>query len=660
MKNNVIKNIDDLSIAAIRSLSIDLINKANSGHPGMSLSSAPILYCLYKDFMNVSPKNPNWINRDRFVLSSGHASALLYVILHLCKFNLTMDDLKQFRQVNSKCPGHPEYGVTDGVDGSTGPLGEGISEAVGMAMAEQMLNNKYGSNIYNHYTYCLCGDGCLEEGISEEAIEYAGFQKLNKLIVLYDKNNVTLDGPLAQSQNIDMKKRFEASGWNVVVCKDGNNYRLIKKSILKAKKLADTKGMPSLVIFETIIGFGSKNQGTNKVHGSPLGAEDGLFAKKSYGFDYPEFTVPSEVYEKFENDFVKRNEDNYAKYCENLKNEDAKLVKEANALANNDVSKLIDKKAFDFKGVTSESTRVASGKFINFYQGILPNLYGGTADVAGSVMTRINGGVDFTVLTRNGHNINWGVREFVMATASNGMLLHGGVRSYCGCFLVFSDYCKNAIRMAALMNIPQIFLFSHDSITVGEDGPSHEPIEHLASLRSIPNLNVFRPCDSKEAFACWKMALESNKTPSALILSRQNLPVLENSSMNKVQKGGYIIKDSRKKNPDFVLVASGSEVSLALEVAEILKKNKHDIRVVSLPCFELFDKQTNNYKESVLGSNYEKRASLELESTFGWQKYAKYNFGIDQFGASGKPADLIKKYHFTKEDIARAIEKILK
>jgi len=652
------KNIDELSVAAIRSMCIDLINEANSGHPGMSLSSAPIMYELYKDFMVTSPDHPNWINRDRFILSSGHASVLLYVMLHLCGYKITMKDLHQDRQLGSKCPGHPEIGVTPGVDGNTGPLGAGIAEAVGIAMAEQMLNKKYGSKVYDHYTYCLCGDGCLEEGISEEAIQYAGFQKLNKLILFYDKNNVTLDGPLAQSQNMCMKKRFEASGWNVVECKDGNNIKLVKKSIELAKKLAAKKGMPSVVIFETIIGFGSKNQGTSKVHGAPLGAEDGEFAKKSYGFDYPKFTIPKEVYEKFEKDFIERNRINYNAYVEGLSTVDPKIVEEVETLATNNVKSFLEKKHPAMTEKASESTRVASGRVLNIFQKQLPNLYGGTADVAGSVMTKIDGGVNFEAEHREGHNINWGVREFVMATASNGMLLHGGIRSYCGCFLIFSDYCKNAIRMAAMMNVPQIFLFSHDSIAVGEDGPSHEPIEQIAGLRATPNLNVFRPCDSKETYACWRLALESTKTPSALILSRQNLPLLESSSnYADVKKGAYIVKNSKKVNPDLTLIACGSEVSLALEVAALLKK---DVRVVSMPCQELFDKQSEEYKEFVLGKNYEKRVSLEIQSTYGWGKYAKYNIGIDSFGASGKPADLIKHFKFTKEDIAEKIQNLLK
>ncbi len=656
------KNIDLLSVAAIRSMCIDCINKSKSGHPGMALSSAPIMYELFKDFIVANPQDPNWINRDRFVLSSGHASILLYTILHLCGYKISKDDLMNFRQLGSITPGHPEVGVTPGIDASSGPLGQGIAEAVGIAMAEQMLSAHYDPKIYNHYTYCLCGDGCLEEGISEEAIQYAGFQKLSKLILLYDKNNVTLDGPLAQSENEDVGKRFSADGWNVIECKDGNDVSEIKKAISKAKTFINSQ--PTVVIFTTVIGFGSANQGTCKVHGSPLGEEDGKHAKESYGYDYPSFTIPDSVYKTMQDNFVARGTKAYEKYqkiINELRRDDPHTYKKMMDFASNDISNYLDTKHLPMDEVPNESTRITSQKVLNHYHSLLSNLVGGSADVAASVMTKLSDGSNFTPDNRNGTNINWGIREFLMCAASNGILLHGGLRTYVGCFLIFSDYAKNAIRMASLMKLPQIFLFSHDTIAVGEDGPSHQPIEQLAGLRATPNLNVFRPCDAKETYAAWTLALESTKTPSAIIISRQGLPLLKDSSnYDGVKKGGYIVSDSAKKEPDVTLVATGSEVSLALNAKELLKSKNIDVRVVSLPCFELFDAQSEEYKKSVLGNNYEKRVSVEMSSTFGWGKYAKFNYGIDEFGASGKAEDLFKHYKFTKEDLADFVIKSIK
>jgi len=656
------KNIDELAVAAIRSNCIDCINKAKSGHPGMALSSAPILYELFKDFFVATPEDPNWINRDRFILSSGHASILLYTILHLCGYKISLDDLKNFRQLGSITPGHPEVGVTPGIDGSTGPLGQGIAEAVGLAMAEQMLQADYDEKIYNHYTYCLCGDGCLEEGISEEAIQYAGFQKLSKFILLYDKNNVTLDGPLAQSDDEDVVLRFEAAGWNVFECKDGNDVSEIKKALSKAKNSLNSN--PSIVIFTTTIGFGSINEGTNKVHGNPLGEDDGKHAKQIYGFDLPQFTLPEEVYKVMQDNFGKRGTKahrNYEDAIAVLRKEDPHTYKKMMDLSTNDVTEYLNKEHLQMNEVASESTRITSQKVLNYYHKLIPTLVGGSADVAGSVMTKLTEGANFIANNRKGTNINWGVREFLMCAASNGILLHGGLRTYVGCFLIFSDYAKNAVRMAALMQVPQIFLFSHDSIAVGEDGPSHQPIEQLAGLRATPNLNVFRPCDAKETYASWRIALEEVKTPSALIISRQNLPLQENSSNYEgVKKGGYIISDAKKEQPDVVIVATGSEVALAMDTKKLLEDDGYDVRVVSVPCFRLFDQQSEEYQNSVLGKDYTKRVSLEMSSTFGWGKYAKYNYGLDTFGASANAGDLFKHFKFTKEDVALSIKNYLK
>lgn len=652
--------IDELSVAAIRSTCIDVINKAKSGHPGMALGSAPILYTLFKNHLVSDSENPDWINRDRFILSAGHASALLYTMLHLCGYGLTIDDLKQFRQLNSLTPGHPEYGHTLGVDATSGPLGQGIAQAVGVAMAEQALQGLYedGEKIINHYTYCLCGDGCLQEGLSQEAISYAGHQKLNKLILFYDSNNVTLDGSLDMSFSEDVKTRFIASGWNVLEVSDGNDLKQIDEAISKAKK---SKDKPTLIIVKTIIGFGSLKQGTSKVHGSPLGQEDGAHAKKEvYHYDYEDFFIPKEVYDNFKNNFNKRGKKAYQAWQEDFKNYAKNHKKEAlrfENLINNDVSAYLSDAMPDVEVGSQISTRNASGKALNDYILSIPNLIGGSADVAGSVITKINGGTDFTPSNRHGHNINWGIREFLMASAANGIMLHHGLRVYVGCFLVFADYMKSAIRMAALSNLPVIYLFSHDSIAVGEDGPTHQPIEQLAMLRSIPNLNVIRPCDEKETYAAWYLALKSLDRPTAIILSRQNLLNLEKTCLDGVKKGAYTILDNKEN--DIELIATGSEVSLALDVANTLLDYNIKAKVVSMPCFELFEDQDKQYQDEILSLPYEKRFSIEMLSTFGWAKYAKHNIGIDSFGTSAPANDAIKYFKFTKEDIVNKILKLL-
>ena len=656
-----IKNVDELSVAAIRSTCIDGINKSKSGHPGTCLSAAPIMYVLYNYFMKANPYDTKWINRDRFVLSCGHASMLLYTTLHLAGFDLSVEDLKNFRQLHSRTPGHPEIDVTPGVDANSGPLGQGIAQGVGLAMAEEMLRNKYGKEVYDHYTYVMCGDGCLEEGISQEAITFAGLQKLNKLVLLYDKNDVTLDGPLSNSNKEDIKDRFLSAGWDVIYVKNGNNIKDIKKAIKKAKQSLLN---PTLIIFQTIIGFGSKNEGSHKVHGNPLGTEDGAFAKKCYGYNYPEFEVPQEVYDNFKTNFINRNlteYNNYIEKFENLKKTNGELATKILDLSTNDVNKYLNKEHLKMDELATDATRKSSQKVLNFYHELLPNFVGGSADVAGSVMTALSKGSDFTYENQGGTNINWGIREFLMCSASNGILLHGGLRTYTGCFLVFSDYCKAAIRMSALMNLPQIFLFSHDSLVVGEDGPTHQPIEQLAALRSIPNLYVFRPCDAKETYASYRIALESTKTPSCIILTRQNLPLLPNSSNYEgVTKGAYVVDKEKGKKPSMTLIASGSEVSLAIEVKSILEKDGIDLRVVSMPCQELFNQQEEKYQEKVFGIEYEKRVTLEMESTFGWYRYAPLCIGVDKFGASAKADDVVKEFGFTKEEVAKEILKRFK
>ena len=655
------KEIQALSIATIRSLCIDMINKANSGHPGMALGSTPILYTLFTKHLVSNPDEPEWINRDRFVLSAGHASDLLYAMLHLCGYGLTIEDIKNFRQVDSLTPGHPEYHWTKGVDATSGPLGQGIAQAAGMAVAEASIAANYtdGKKIMNHYTYVLCGDGCLQEGLSQEAISFAGHQKLNKLILFYDANQVTLDGGLDLSFSEDVRKRFEASGWNTLEVMDGNDVDAIDKAITEAKK---SKDKPTMIMVHTIIGYGSAKQGTSKVHGSPLGVEDGRHAKVDvYGFDHEDFYVPEEVRKHFEETFIARGRKAYEQYKKDFEDYHKKHEAEATRFENLqhlDVSKYIPEELPDFVEGSSTSTRVASGKSLNAYMLACPMLVGGSADVAGSVMTKLDNGVNFTPDHREGHNVNWGIREFAMGCMQNGMLLHGGIRSYVGCFAVFSDYMKPAIRMAALSRLPGIYLFSHDSIAVGEDGPTHQPIEQLAMLRSIPNVRVIRPADERETYSAWKLALKSTETPTALILSRQNLPLLEGSNDEGVARGAYVVS-KEKKRADLVLIATGSEVSLAIEAQKKLLEKKIDVRVVSMPSWEIFAQQDLEYRKSVLLLPSERRVSVEMLSTFGWGKWAKYHMGIDEFGASGPAKDVFKKFDFTSDRLVKLCEDIL-
>jgi transketolase len=651
--------IDELSVAAIRSTAIDMIHAANSGHPGMALGSAPMLYVLFSKHIVADPYDPTWSNRDRFVLSAGHASSLLYVMLHLCGYNLTMDDLKKFRQLNSLTPGHPEYLHTSGVDATSGPLGQGIAQAVGMALAEKNLHASLSDEHYiNHYTYCLCGDGCLEEGLSQESITFAGTYKLNKLILLYDRNDVTLDGPLANSSNEDVKKRFEASNWNVITVEDGNDLSLINSAIKKAKK-SDEK--PTLIIVHTIIGYGSMFQGTHKVHGSPLKDDDIIHAKEVYGYTYPPFTIPHSVYKNFARTFIKRGKSAHTdwildteKFRKNPQNENIEF------LFKNEITKfVIGHDKTDFSNSVEQATRKSSELALNYYSQFVPNLIGGSADVAGSVLTNIKTFTTFSAENPAGRQINFGIREFLMASIANGILLHGGLRPFVGCFLVFSDYMKSAIRMSALSKLPVIYIFSHDSISVGEDGPTHEPIEQLAMLRSIPNVNVIRPCDERETYAAYKVALESKTTPTCIITTRHGLPLIDGSSYDGVSKGGYIVSKEQKK-VDFTIIADGSEVSLAIEAQKALLAKGIDTRVVSLPSFYLFDKQTEEYKENVFGTTYEKRIYVEMLSSFGLYKYAKNVMSIDEFGRSAPFADIRKYFDFTSERLAKTIEDILK
>ena len=653
-------NIDSLSIATIRGLCIDMINKAKSGHPGVALGAAPILYTLYTRHLNAVSKDPTWINRDRFVLSAGHGSSLLYAMLHLCGYKVSMDDIKNFRQLGSITPGHPEAGVTDGVDASTGPLGQGIAMAVGMAIAEQNVANLYphGDILCNHYTYALCGDGCLEEGISQEAISIAGYQKLNKLILLYDANNVTLDGSLELSFSENTEMRFKAAGWDVLKVDNGNDVEAIDKAIRQAKK---STSKPTLIIVKTIIGYGASAQGTSKVHGAPIGVEDGKKAKLSYGFDHEEFFVPEEVRSHFNDTFVARGNKAYNDYQKEFVTYQAKYKAEAERflkLKDNDVSSYLPKEIPSDFGVEPLATRKVSQNALNDYSNSVPNLFGGAADVASSVMTQVKDAKAFSPEHREGHQINFGIREFAMTAIQNGMLLHGGVRTYVGSFLAFSDYMKGGMRIACLAELPAIYLFSHDSIAVGEDGPTHQPVEQVATLRLFPNMNVIRPCDARETYAAWQVALRSLKTPTSLILSRQVLPQLANTSAEGLYKGAYVLSDNSKAK--FILIASGSEVDLALKAQKALLEKGVPTRVVSMPSWELFEEQSEEYKNSIFNMPKSKRLSIEMMSRFGWDQYADHHLSVDKYGKSAPASAIIANYGFTVDNVVNKVLELVK
>ena len=658
-------DISNLSIATIRSLGIDTINKANSGHPGMVLGSAPALYTLFNKELNIYNKEAEWINRDRFVLASGHASALLYSMLHLTGFDVTIDDLKNFRQLNSRTPGHPEIEMTHGVDASSGPLGQGIPMAAGMAMAEKFLASQYNKenfDIIDHYTYVLCGDGDMQEGVTYEAASLAGHLSLGKLIVLYDANKVTLDGPLSMSFSENVKKRYEACNWQVLEVKDGNDINEIHKAIKKGKK---EQFKPTLIIVNTVIGFGSANQGTNKVHGAPLGKEDGKNAKLSYGFDHDEFYVPEEVYEDFKKKTIKRGKSKFNKWNKLFNEYKEQYPTEAKQLEDAIAGKYslnIDELLKNYPVGHNDATRNTSLEVIQEVAKQNPTFLSGTADLASSTKTKIKDEDDFSVENYNGRNLVFGIREFAMVAIMNGMTLYKGVKVSAGGFLVFSDYFKAAVRMACLMKLPIILPLSHDSIAVGEDGPTHQPIEQFAMLRSIPNMHVIRPGDAVEMAAAWKLAIESTENPTALILTRQNVETMENSSVEGVSKGAYVI-GKEENHLDAIIIASGSEVNLAMKAKKVLLEKGIDVRVVSMPCQEFFDQQDEQYKEAVLPNAMRKRLSVEMASSFGWHKYVGLDgitMSINEFGKSAPAQDVIQSYGFTVDGVVENIEKLLK
>ena len=619
-------NIDEMSINAIRVLSADAIQKANSGHPGLPLGTAPTAYELWTNHMNYNPADPKWENRDRFVLSGGHGSMLLYSLFHLLGIgNLSLDDVKNFRQMGSKTPGHPEYGHTVGVEATTGPLGQGMAMAVGMAMAEAHLAsvfNKDGYNVVDHYTYVLGGDGCMMEGISSECFSLAGTLGLSKLIVFYDSNNISIEGSTDIAFTENVMKRFEAFGFQTIEVADGNDIEAIGKAIEEAK--AD-KERPSLIKVNTLIGYGCPaKQGKASAHGEPLGIDNVAALKENLKWPCKgDFEVPQEVYDHYKelSANMAKAEDKwnelFAAYVEKYPE-----MKELwdNYFDGYDMSDLFNSDEYWAKGDKAEATRNTSGAILNMIKKAMPNLIGGSADLAPSNKTNLKDAGDFSKDNYAGSNLHFGVREQAMAAIGNGLMLHGGLKAFVATFFVFSDYVKPMARLTALMQLPLTYVFTHDSIGVGEDGPTHEPIEQLAAFRSLPGFTVFRPCDRTETAAAWMYAVENECGPTGLVLTRQNLPQMEGSSKDAL-KGGYVIADSQKEVPDAIIIASGSEVSLAVNAKEELKKDGIDVRVVSMPSMELFDKQSAEYKESVLPNAVRKRVAVEALSDFGWYKY---------------------------------------
>lgn len=651
------------SVNAIKVLGVDAINKAKSGHPGVVMGAAPMAYSLFTKHLRVNPKKTDWINRDRFVLSAGHGSMLLYSLLHLSGFeDVSLEEVKNFRQWGSKTPGHPEFGHTKGIDATTGPLGQGISTAVGMALAERYLAAKYnkeGYDLFDHYTYVICGDGDIMEGVASEASSFAAVQKLNKLVVLYDSNDICLDGETKDAFSENVRARYEAYGWNTLLVEDGANVEAVSAAIEQSKK----SDKPTLIEVKTVIGAGSPNrQGTNGVHGAPLGDEETALFRKEIGWENEPFDIPADVYADFKANVAERGENEYAKWEKlyaDYKVKFPELAKELEEALTREDIKHLSKESFSFKNVgEAQATRNSSQDAINSVAAVLPTFFGGSADLSHSNMTFIKGDGLQDDEHRTERNVQFGVREFAMATVLNGLTLHGGVRVFGGTFFVFSDYLKAALRLSALQNLPVTYVFTHDSIAVGEDGPTHEPIEHLASLRTIPNTYVFRPADATEAQAAWYLSQKTNDKPTSIVLTRQNLPILENSSFEKVAKGAYVVHETAA-DFDTILIATGSEVALAIDVARELEKDGSKVRVVSMPSVELFEEQSKEYKEELLPLNVRRRVSLEMGNSALWYKYVGLDglaIGIDKFGASAPANKVIEEYGFTVEAVVEKIK----
>jgi transketolase len=670
--------IDNMSVNAVRVLAVDAIQKAKSGHPGLPLGAAPTAYELWAHQMKHNPENPDWLNRDRFILSGGHGSAMLYSLLHLFGYGLTVDDLKQFRQDGSLTPGHPEYRHTRGIEATTGPLGAGMGMAVGMAMAEAHMAARFNTEkfpVIDHYTYVLGGDGCMQEGITYEAMSLAGTLKLGKLIVIYDSNNISIEGNVDIAFTEDVQKRFQAMGFQTITVDDGNNLEAIGAAIADAK--ADTS-RPSLITVKTTIGYGTPKAGTAAVHGSPIGDEGIAVMKDAFGWPSKEpFFVPDEVYANLADirktlaSYEAAWNELYAAYRTECPEKAAELDEFLNGSAgkklldddnywNDLVNDLKPAKVLDYSK-DADATRNISGWVLNKkLKDAIPNLIGGSADLAPSNMTNIAGVGDFSASDYTGKNLHFGIREFAMSAITNGMVLHG-CRTYCATFFVFSDYVKPMARLAALMQIPTTYVLTHDSIGVGEDGPTHEPIEQLAMLRSLPNFHTFRPADATETLAAWYAAVTSEKTPTALVLTRQNLAPLPGSSKEAL-KGGYVIDAASKETPDAILLASGSEVALCVEAKKVLAAEGIDVSVVSMPCVDVFEEQSEEYKASVLPKSVRARVAVEAASDFGWGKYV----GLDGatvcmkgFGASAPNKLLFQKFGFTVENVVNTVKSVL-
>lgn len=659
---------DQLGVNTIRTLSIEAVQKANSGHPGLPMGAAPMAYALWTKHLKVNPTTSrNWVDRDRFVLSAGHGSAMLYSLLHLSGYNVTIDDLKNFRQWDSKTPGHPEVHHTDGVEATTGPLGQGIAMAVGMAMAEAHLAATYNRDsfpIMDHYTYAICGDGDLMEGVSQEASSMAGHMKLGKLIVLYDSNDISLDGPTSKAFTENVGARYEAYGWQHILVKDGNDLDEIEAAIEAAKAETDK---PTLIEVKTVIGYGAPKEGTSSVHGAPIGEEGITAAKAVYGWEYPDFTVPEEVAARFKETMIDEGQKAEAAWNEMFKNyehahpELAKQFKEAFA---NQLPEGWEQELPKYELGTSAASRVTSKETIQAISKVVPSFWGGSADLSASNNTMVAAEKDFEPGQYEGRNIWFGVREFAMAAAMNGIQLHGGSHVYGGTFLVFTDYLRPAIRLAALQKVPVTYVLTHDSVAVGEDGPTHEPIEQLASVRCIPNVHVIRPADGNETVAAWKIAMNSTETPTILVLSRQNLPVLEGTlehASDSVQKGAYVLSPQKGEQPAGILIATGSEVNLAVEAQAKLAEEGIDVSVVSMPSFDLFEKQSAEYKESVLPKAVTKRVAIEAAASFGWERYVGTEgktITIDHFGASAPGGLVLEKFGFTPENVVNTYKSL--
>jgi transketolase len=662
------KTLEQLAVNTIRILSIEAVEKAKSGHPGLPMGAAPMAYALWTKFMNHNPANPEWVNRDRFVLSAGHGSMLLYSLLHLTGYDVSLDDLQNFRQWGSRTPGHPEYGHTPGVEATTGPLGQGIGMAVGMAMTERHLAAMYNRGSYNivdHYTYALCGDGDLMEGVAAEAASLAGHLKLGRLIVLYDSNDISLDGELNFAFSENVAKRFEAYGWQVLRVEQGNDVDAISQAIAEAQR--DTE-RPTLIEIRTTIGYGSPNKGgKSAAHGAPLGADEIKLVREAYGWEHELFEFPKEIREHFAEVKTKgqQAEEEWRQKFDAYKKEYPELAKQFEGAMRGKLPQGWEKVLPSFSPEDGKiATRDASGKAINAIAKGIPYFLGGSADLASSNKTLIKDSLNFKSGQYEGRNIWFGVREHAMAAIMNGMMLHGGVKVYGGTFFVFADYLRPALRLSALMDLPVIYVLTHDSIAVGEDGPTHEPIEHLPAMRVIPNLTVLRPADANETVAAYHHAVSRNKGPVAMILSRQGLPVLEGTkekAMESVARGAYVLSDANG-TPDVILLATGSEVSLAMEAKQKLEEKGHNVRVVSMPSWELFEQQPQEYKDEVLPPSVTARVAIEMAHPLGWERYVGEKgavLGITTFGASAPGEKIMEEYGFTADNVVTIAERVV-